>query len=210
MEKQLPLLQEYQDFNYEVLTEDIGNNIKKTYLKGLFQHAGVKNGNGRRYPFRILEREINSNQDKIKNRQMVGELDHPEDGKIHLDRVSHAILEAQMDSDGRVFGKAEVFNGPDELGGTPQGRILGSLIKRKIKLGVSSRGFGTTRRIEDGTNEVNEDFKLITWDMVADPSTPKAYPEAVYEDKTYIEDSWYKEEKDTMSFSDVLSESLEN
>ena len=202
------LLQEYQEFNYEILTED-KDNLKKTYLKGLFQHAGIKNGNGRKYPHRILEREINNNQEKISNKQMVGELDHPKDGKIHLDKVSHVIIEARMDSDGRVFGKAEVFNGPDEIGGTPKGRILGSLLKRKVRLGISSRGFGTTKKI-NGTNEVQEDFKLITWDIVADPSTPKAYPSAVYEDKKIIEDSWHRERKDTVSFLDVLSENLEN
>jgi hypothetical protein len=203
------LLQEYQIFNYETITESMEGGIKKTYLKGLFQHAGVKNGNGRRYPHRILEREINNNQSKINEKQMVGELDHPDDGKIHLDKVSHVIVEAKMSSDGQVFGKAEVFEGTDEQGGTPMGRILGSLIKRKVKLGVSSRGFGSTQNI-DGVNEVQEDFKLITWDMVADPSTPNAYPSAVYESKNYANDDWYKEEKETVSFSEILSENLEN
>lgn len=203
-------LYEYQDFNYETIVEDIDKTIKKTYLKGLFQHAGVRNGNGRVYPHRILEREINTNQDKIRGRGMMGELDHPNDGKIHLPLVSHAIVEATMLEDGRVIGKAEVFDGPDEAGGTPTGRILGSLIKRRMKIGISSRGAGTTRNI-GGTNEVQEDYKLITWDMVSDPSTPHAFPAAIYEDKgNYNENNWFKEKKDTVSFSEVLSENLDS
>lgn len=203
------LLTEFQDFTYEVLSEDRpGGGPKKTYLKGLFQHGGIKNGNSRVYPAQILEREINKNLDKIKGRNMLGELDHPTEGKIHLDKVSHVITELNMNPDGRVMGSLEVFDGPDELGGTPKGRILGSLIKRGVRLGISSRGFGSTKENNE-TNEVQDDYKLITFDIVADPSTPGAFPSAVYEDKKETS-NWIKEQKDTKPFAEILKENLED
>jgi hypothetical protein len=204
------LLQEYQDFSYEVISEDRPNGQpKKTFLRGLFQHGGIRNGNGRVYPSAILEREISKNMDKVKNRNMLGELDHPTEGKIHLDKVSHVITELNMNPDGRVLGGVEVFDGPDELGGTPKGRILGSLIKRGVKLGISSRGFGSTKEHDD-VNEVQDDFKLITFDIVADPSTPGAYPAAVYEEKDPEAVGWIKEQKETKSFAEILNENLED
>jgi hypothetical protein len=205
MEKdKIPLLEEIVIFDYSVNEEVVGNQ-KRTYLRGLFQHAGVRNGNGRVYPYSILESEIRNNQEKISKRQMLGELNHPKEGSIHLEKVSHCITKLDLNEDGRVTGEVEVFDGPDEAGGTPNGRILGSLIKRKVLLGISSRGFGTTKNIS-GVNEVQKDFKLVTFDIVSDPSTPNAYPEAVCEDK----DLWYHEEKSTKNVSDLIKENLED
>lgn len=202
------LLQEYNDnFSYEVVTEGSEEGKKRTYLRGLFQHAGVRNGNGRVYPRPILEREIDRNKSKISSRNMLGELDHPSEGKIHLDKVSHCITELKMEPDGKVTGAVEVFDGPDDEGGTPHGRILGSLIKRGIKLGISSRGFGSTKKNGD-VNEVADDFKLITFDIVADPSTPEAYPSAVYEDNEFSE--WHKDRTEKRALSDILNENLED
>ena len=204
------LLTEFRDFPYQVISEQVEEDgKKKTYLRGLFQHAGVRNGNGRVYPPTILEREISKNSDKIHRRNMLGELDHPTEGKIHLDKVSHCVTELKMEDDGRVTGSVEVFDGTDEEGGTPNGRILGSLIRRGVQLGISSRGFGSTKE-NDGITEVQDDFKLITFDIVADPSTPNAYPSAVYEDQNLEADGWYKEEKNTKVFSDILNENLED
>jgi hypothetical protein len=204
------LLTEFQDFSYNVVSEQAEEGGKKrTFLRGLFQHGGVRNGNGRVYPTAILEREISKNKDKVENRNMLGELDHPTEGKIHLDKVSHCVTELQMEPDGRVMGAVEVFDGSDDEGGTPKGRILGSLIRRGIQLGISSRGFGTTKETGD-VNEVQDDFKLITFDIVADPSTPNAFPSAVYEDQNLETEGWYKEEKDTRSFSEILNENLED
>jgi len=204
------LLTEFQDFSYDVLSEQAEKDgRKKTYLRGLFQHAGVRNGNGRVYPAPILEREIQKNKEKIEKRNMLGELDHPTEGKIHLEKVSHCVTELDIETDGKVMGAVEIFDGSDEEGGTPKGRILGSLIKRGIQLGISSRGFGTTKETDD-VNEVQDDFKLITFDIVADPSTPDAYPSAVYEERNSETEGWYKEEKDTKSFSKILNENLED
>jgi hypothetical protein len=199
-----PLLQEMQIFEYSI-NEEVKDNQKKTYLRGLFQHAGAKNGNSRVYPYSILESAIKTNQEKLSKRQMLGELDHPKEGKIHLDKVSHCITKLQLQEDGKVLGEAEVFDGPDESGGTPSGRILGSLIKRKVLLGISSRGFGTTKNV-NGVNEVQNDFKLITFDIVSDPSTVNAYPEAVFEEKNI----WCHEEKTTKNISELIQENLED
>jgi hypothetical protein len=202
------LLQEFQDFSYQVVSESAEQDgKKKTFLRGLFQHGGIRNGNGRVYPVPILEREINRNTDKIKNRNMLGELDHPTEGKIHLEKVSHCVTDLKMEQSGKVLGSVEVFDGLDEEGGTPKGRILGSLIRRGVRLGISSRGWGTTKE-NAGVNEVQDDFKLITFDIVADPSTPEAYPSAVYEEKNPEAEGWIKEEKDTKSFSEILNENL--
>lgn len=201
------IIQEYQDFSYQILSEDKENGKKITKLRGLLQQAGIPNGNKRIYPRPILEREISRNSEKIKNRQMLGELDHPAEGKIHLDKVSHCVTELNMEQDGKVNGIVEVFDGTDDEGGTPQGRILGSLIRRGVKLGISSRGFGSVRKNGE-VSEVQEDFKLITFDIVSDPSTPNAYPSAVYEHNET--DGWIKEEDDTMNIADVLSETLED
>ena len=201
-------LQEFiEDFNYSVINEDAGNGRKKTMLKGLFQHGGVRNGNGRMYPQQILEKEINRNLNRINKKQMLGELDHPNEGKIHLEKVSHCVTDLKMESDGRVMGSVEVFDGPDEEGGTPKGRILGSLIQRGVQLGISSRGFGSVKQHGD-VNEVQDDFKLITFDIVGEPSTPNAYPSAVYEHKET--DGWYEEKKETDSFLDILNENLKD
>jgi len=204
------LLTEFQDFSYNVVSEQSEEDgKKKTYLRGLFQHGGIRNGNGRLYPTPILEREIQKNKEKVEKRNMLGELDHPTEGKIHLDKVSHCVTELNMEPDGKVLGAVEIFDGPDKEGGTPKGRILGSLINRGIQLGISSRGFGSTKETGD-VNEVQDDFKLITFDIVADPSTPNAYPSAVYEGQDPETEGWYKEEKDTKSFSEILNENLED
>jgi hypothetical protein len=200
-----PLLESLEIFKYNIVNEDAGNGRKKTLLRGLFQQADIKNGNGRVYPYGILESAVNTNLDRIRTRQMLGELDHPKEGKIHLDNVSHCVTKLELTNEGRMTGEVEVFDGPDEEGGTPKGRILGSLIKRNVQLGISSRGFGTTKNV-NGVNEVQNDFKLITFDIVSDPSTPNAYPNAVYEDRN----EWCEEKKTTRNISDLIRENLEN
>jgi hypothetical protein len=202
-------LTESFDFDYKIIQEDSENNEGKklTKLRGLFQQGGVKNGNGRVYPTNILEAAVKSNLKKVEERHMLGELDHPSDGKIHLEKVSHVVTGLNMSPEGRLEGELEVFDGPIEEGGTPAGQILGSFIKRGVKLGISSRGFGSTKQI-NGVNEVQNDYKLITFDIVSDPSTPDAYPTPVFEDQEV--DSWKLEKKETKKFSELLQENLED
>lgn len=169
------ILQEFNEFSYEIQELNEDGQPKKFRLKGIFQKSDTPNGNRRVYPRGILESAIKSTAQSVSEGRMLGELDHPDDAKIHLDKVSHKITKLQMDPSGIMYGEAEVLQ-------TPAGKILESLIKSGVKLGISSRGFGSVKDM-NGLNEVQEDFKLVTFDIVSDPSTPGAFPNAVYESK---------------------------
>lgn len=169
------ILTEINEFQYTI--EELNENgmPKKFRLKGIYQKADTPNGNKRVYPRAVLESAVKSVQENVTAGRMLGELDHPADAKIHLDKVSHVITNLEMQPSGEVYGEAEVLE-------TPAGRILESLLKSKVKLGISSRGFGSTKEKDGGLQEVQNDYHLVTFDIVADPSTPGAYPEAVYEE----------------------------
>jgi hypothetical protein len=135
-------------------------------LKGVIQRAETLNQNGRVYPRSILEREVMNYQKLIKENRALGECDHPDSSVVELKNVSHIVREAHMDGD-TVFGSIEVLD-------TPQGKIIQSLIESGVTLGISSRGVGSTRRQGD-TQVVQDDFQLICFDMVSEPSTPGAF-----------------------------------
>jgi hypothetical protein len=168
------LLQEVEQFSYEVQELNEDGMPKKFKLRGIFQKGDTPNGNGRSYPGAVLESAVTSVQNVVTEGRMLGELDHPADAKIHLDKVSHKITKLQMEN-GTVMGEAEVLQ-------TPAGKILESLLKSGVKLGISSRGFGSTKEV-NGLHEVQDDYKLVTFDIVSDPSTPGAFPDPVYEHK---------------------------
>jgi len=127
------------------------------------------------YPRDILEREINKHGQTLEEKRMLGEIDHPPEPRIHLDKASHIVTELNMDKDGIVTGKLEVLK-------TPHGKLLRSLIESGVKLGISSRGTGSVKEDkEEGANIVQEDYNLITFDIVNDPSTPGAWPDVVNE-----------------------------
>jgi hypothetical protein len=136
------------------------------YLVGVCQKAGTKNGNGRVYPKNVLEREIEHYQQLVRERRALGELDHPDDSVINLKNASHLITKMWWDGDS-VMGKIEVLD-------TPSGKILKDLLNSGVKLGISSRGMGSVKE-SMGALTVEEDFQLICFDMVADPSTPGAF-----------------------------------
>lgn len=142
------------------------------YLTGRIQTAGKKNGNGRVYPRKVLEKEITNYQKIVRDNRATGELDHPDDSVINLKNVSHIIVECWWQGDD-VMGKIKVLD-------TPSGRILKDLINAGVKLGISSRGLGSVNEGLDGVSTVNEDFQLICFDIVSEPSTPNAF---VYPDK---------------------------
>jgi len=156
------------------LCEDIEreDGQKAMRVGGRFQHADLKNANGRIYPFAILEREIGKAQDKIKNRNMLGELDHPADGQTSLHRVSHVITKLEM-SGKEVYGEYETLS-------NDKGQNLRALLKDKVGIGISSRGSGHVVNKGD-FHEVAEDFNLLTFDVVHDPSTPGATPKLLSE-----------------------------
>lgn len=202
------LIRDFNELNYTVdeLNED--GMPKKFTLKGRFQHADLPNGNGRVYPKAVLEGCIGKTSTAIQDRRMLGELDHPNDAKIHLEKVSHVVTKLQLAEDGQMYGEAEVLP-------TASGKILESLLRSGVKLGISSRGFGSTKKNQKGLDEVQNDFKLVTFDIVSDPSTPNAFPHAVYEsiennDGSQVEvNEDYTSTLDTL-LEDVLSENVES
>ena len=168
------LLQEYFELCPEgkcplhVLSESEKKSIMDgaVYLVGVVQKAGTKNGNGRVYPKEILEREVKNYQKAINERRSLGELDHPDDSVINLKNASHLVTKIWWQGND-VMGKIEVLD-------TPSGLILKDLVKANIKLGISSRGLGSVKE-ERGATMVEDDFQLICFDMVSEPSTPGAY-----------------------------------
>lgn len=153
------------EYTPELIKESLEKN-GKILLKGILQKADTVNQNGRIYPRQILEREIRNYQKFIQENRALGEADHPADSVVSLKNVSHIIREAYMEGN-IVYGTVEVLN-------TPCGKILQSLLEANVKLGISSRGVGTTKTQGD-YQVVQDDFQLICWDMVSEPSTPGAF-----------------------------------
>ena len=152
----------------DVLTENEKRRLQEgsVFLVGICQKAGTKNGNGRVYPKSVLQREIENYQNSIREKRALGELDHPDDSVINLKNASHLVTKMWWDGD-NVMGKIEVLD-------TPSGRILKDLLKSGVKLGISSRGMGSVTESR-GSLTVEDDFQLICFDMVSEPSTPGAY-----------------------------------
>ena len=164
----MKLLTEYNNFDYDVnlVKESRENNDGKIILNGVLQKSNTLNQNGRVYPQHILEREIRNYQTFINEGRSLGELDHPDSTVVSLQNASHIIRSAIMEGD-VVKGKVEILD-------TPSGKVLQNLIEAGIKLGISSRGVGTTEKVGDH-QVVQEDFQLICWDFVSEPSTPGAF-----------------------------------
>lgn len=139
----------------------------RTMVKGILQRAGAENQNGRVYPKNILEREIGKYQQLIKERRALGELDHPDSSVINLKNVSHNIKEVHWEGND-VVGTVEILP-------TPSGNILKELLRAGILLGISSRGMGSTKPMDGNKLLVGEDFELIGWDFVSNPSTHGAF-----------------------------------
>tara|TARA_Y100000034_G_scaffold106155_1_gene134667 strand:+ start:1417 stop:2385 length:969 start_codon:yes stop_codon:yes gene_type:complete len=138
-------------------------------IEGIFQLAETPNNNNRVYSQTILENQSKKLQDMIDERRLCGELDHPSNDTVKLSNASHLITGLWMEGK-EMKGRAEILN-------TPAGMTAQALIKGGVKIGISSRGLGTLSEGEGDTKKVNEDFNLITFDLVADPSTKGAYPQ---------------------------------
>ena len=148
----------------EYITEGKG---KEQYIKGIFMQADIKNQNGRVYPKEILMREAKKYEVLIKERRALGELDHPDSTVINLKNVSHNVRE--------IHWEGEDLCGTVEILPTPSGNILKELLKAGILLGISSRGMGSVTNIGEGKVKVQDDFELIGWDFVSNPSTHGAF-----------------------------------
>ena len=162
------LLREWLPLTYtkESVNESKTINDGKIMLRGVLQRCDTLNQNGRIYPKAILEREVLNYQKFINENRALGECDHPDTSVVELKNASHIVREAKMDS-GSVVGVIEILD-------TPSGKILKSLIESGVTLGISSRGVGSVRQ-ENGTSIVQDDFQLICFDMVSEPSTPGAF-----------------------------------
>lgn len=164
-------LRESLSFDQAKMLVESDRDGKNLYMKGICIQGGVRNQNQRVYPVQEISRAVRTLNDQLTGGYSVlGELDHPADLKINLDRVSHAITEMWMDGPNGC-GKLRILP-------TPMGQLVRTLLENDVKLGVSSRGSGNVR--EDGSGEVS-DFEIITVDVVAQPSAPGAYPTPIYE-----------------------------
>lgn len=171
MSKQL--LREYYELCEGGVCQDLLTEQDKTFVRdggliltGIMQKADQKNGNGRVYRRETLERELNNYLKIVEDRRALGELDHPDDSVVNLKNASHMVVKMWWDGD-NVMGKVKVLE-------TPSGNILKSLVKSGVKLGISSRGLGSTKKDGDKII-VEDDFQLICFDFVQEPSTPGAF-----------------------------------
>lgn len=157
----------------EMIVESVkegDDSLKTLYMKGIFIQGGVKNANERVYPVREIETAVETLNKQIhEGYSVLGEVDHPDDLKINLDRVSHMITHMWMDG-ANGFGKLKILP-------TPMGQLVRTMLESGVKLGVSSRGSGNVNEMDGRVS----DFEIITVDIVAQPSAPNAYPKAIYE-----------------------------
>jgi Prohead core protein serine protease len=167
----LAYLREHLSFDQSgIVMESDDKDGKNLYLKGIAIQGGIRNANQRIYPVDEIDRAVSTLMDQIKNGYSVlGEVDHPDDLKVNLDRVSHMITQMWMDGP-NGYGKMKILP-------TPMGQLVRTMLEAGVKLGVSSRGSGN---VNDMNGHVS-DFEIITVDIVAQPSAPGAYPTPVYE-----------------------------
>lgn len=165
-------LQEHLSFDQaRMVVESEGHDGKDLYMKGICIQGGLRNANQRVYPVNEIAKAVKTLNDQIAGGYSVlGEVDHPQDLRINLDRVSHMITEMWMDGP-NGYGKLKILP-------TPMGQLIRTMLESGVKLGVSSRGSGNVQ--EDGSGQVS-DFEIVTVDVVAQPSAPGAYPTVVYE-----------------------------
>jgi hypothetical protein len=167
----LAYLREHLSFDQSgIVFESDDKDGKNLYLKGIAIQGGIRNANGRVYPVDEIERAVKTLNDQVQNGYSVlGEVDHPDDLKVNLDRVSHMITQMWMEGP-NGYGKMKILP-------TPMGNLIRTMLESGVKLGVSSRGSGN---VDDLSGKVS-DFEIITVDVVAQPSAPGAYPTPVYE-----------------------------
>jgi len=163
-------LVENLSFDQARIVVESANDGKDLFMKGICIQGGVKNANQRNYPVNEIANAVKSINEQIQGGYSVlGEVDHPEDLKINVDRVSHMITEMWMENN-NGFGKLKILP-------TPMGNLVKTMLESGVKLGVSSRGSGN---VNEATGNVDS-FEMITADIVAQPSAPDAYPTPVYE-----------------------------
>lgn len=192
------LITEWVNFEYDPqIIKEQRSPGQPLIMKGILQKAETLNQNGRVYPKSILEREIRNYQKFIKENRALGELDHPDSSVVELKNASHNIKEAYMEGN-IVYGTVEILN-------TPSGKILQSLVESGVTLGISSRGVGSTKTQGD-MQIVQDDFQLICWDFVSEPSTPGAFmmKEGREVSPQFINNVFNKTDRIDRIFNDIL------
>ncbi len=147
--------------------------VSRVMVRGEFGRADKATANKRLYPHSLWESQITRLKDKMGARKVLGELDHPDDGRTSLQRVSHVMTSLTLDGD-IVIGEAEILD-------TAKGRDLKAILSAGVPVGVSSRGYGSTKPNAKGEEGVQEDFNLVTFDFVAEPADSTAYPDVFFE-----------------------------
>ena len=187
----------------DFVTEEDENKKKSYFIEGIFMQSEMKNRNGRVYPKAILQKEVKRYTDKfINTKRAFGELGHSDGPTVNLERVSHMITE--LVEDGANFvGRAKIMD-------TPYGKIVKNLIDEGAKLGVSSRGMGSLKPVQDGLQEVQSDFYLATAaDIVADPSAPDAFVSGIMEGKEWVWDNGLIKEKEIVEYQKQIERATE-
>lgn len=147
-----------------VIEEASGNVLR---FRGKFQEADRVNKNNRIYPFAVLDKNVKNLEEAIKKRSLVGECDHPNNQQVSLGNVSHLVTKLWWEGN-TLMGEGEILN-------TPSGKVVKSLLESGIVVGISSRGVGNGTNNNDGVLVIGESYRLISWDLVQDPSTPLAH-----------------------------------
>ena len=198
----MKLLREYYELCeggvcQDLLTEDEKRFVASggMYLTGKLQQANTQNGNGRVYPLKVLIREVENYKKLVKENRALGELDHPDDSVINLKNACHLVTSIWMEGD-NVMGKIKVLD-------TPSGQVLKSLVESGVKLGISSRGMGSVEN-QNGQTIVQDDFQLICFDFVSEPSTPEAF--MVKEAKDYNNAVFTKADRINRLLNEVLKD----
>ena len=196
------LLREYYELCEGGVCQDLLTEDEKKFvadggmiLSGLMQMAETLNGNNRKYPCSVLEKEVKNYQKLIKERRALGELDHPEESVINLRNASHRVISCWMEGN-KVMGKIQVLD-------TPSGKILKSLVEGNCAIGISSRGMGSVTEI-NGQTIVEDDFQLICFDVVSEPSTPGAF--MMKEAKNYKNEVFTKYDRINRLLNEVLDD----
>ena len=184
--------------NLQVLSEGKGNG--KTVVKGIFGRCNETNKNGRMYPTAVLEGQLKKVQPLINERRLCGELDHPSNDTVKLANASHLITKLEMKGD-ELIGEAEIL-------GTPAGLTAKALIEAGVCIGISSRGMGTLSEDANGNKVVNDDFRLVTFDLVADPSTRGAFPALAESTESRFARTSQSKLKKEQNFVTMLQEKL--
>ncbi len=194
------LLREFYELCEGGVCQDLLTEAEKKFvaegglmLTGKLQEADVINGNRRMYPYNVLMREVKNYQKLVDEHRALGELDHPDDSVINLRNASHMVTAIWMEEK-TVMGKVKVLN-------TPSGKVLQSLVESGVKLGISSRGMGSVSESND-TTVVQEDFQLICFDFVSEPSTPNAF--MMKEAKDYNNQVFTKADRINRLLNEVL------